>query len=205
MASIDPPYELKHRITGAIILVGTTIVLLSWVLKTPESLTRMPVSTPPVSSVEMTEPDEDGFVSRIVSDQSDPPRPAKPAKSKLSSPVKTPLLTPDLQPATQIARPATALNTVPSEKKMPVASARTADSRWIVRVGAFREKANVEQLVKRLKAMGYEPKQKPKKINDLTVIRVWVGPFSERKEANRVRSEINRKLNQNAFIAPDVK
>ncbi|MFT5115880.1 MAG: DedD protein, partial [Parasphingorhabdus sp.] len=117
-------------------------------------------------------------------------------------------ITPHLSPVTQIAKPSAVLNVV-EVKQTKTLSRESSESKvseykssqWIVRVGAFDKKSNANKLVDDLKKLDFPAKKRAIKIQDRTVVRVWVGPYDNRKQAQRIKAQINKSLKQNAFVA----
>ena len=74
--------------------------------------------------------------------------------------------------------------------------------RWILRVGAFKRKSNADRVIKQLGDAGYDiGRSEIKGANDQIIIRVWVGPFIDQKEAVRAKNTINKKIGLNGFVS----
>ena len=214
MFQSDAPYELKHRITGALVLAGVTFLLLLGIWQSndptpvmPDFKPLLPMDTGSTTVDTPTPSTEEEFTSRIVDDN---PGAAsgqldkKPATKTARKPALPELnVSPVLRPATQIARPSPTLNSVKIET--PKAERNTASSakenQWIVRVGAFSKKTNAEKMAKKLAGLKLPVHSRSVTVQGKTVVRVWVGPYPDQKQAVRVKGEINSKLKQSAFIA----
>ncbi|GJL81996.1 MAG: hypothetical protein DHS20C01_16300 [marine bacterium B5-7] len=120
-------------------------------------------------------------------------------------------LTPVLKQETRLGAPIPKLNTVKVEPTIkstkPVVEASKQNTQsnaqaggWEVRVGAFIKSENASRIAAQLKKGGYSPHRVRIDNNGQSLIRVWVGPFSDRKEAIRVKTEIAEKFALNGFV-----
>ncbi len=231
----DQPLNLKHRLTGAVILIGIAVAVMSLVLDSDPA--------DPVAEVRQDEPRE-SFVSRISSaedneefrvpapatapdepraplaqapdelvdgtlpDAGDAPGSSTPTQAGVGEPALN--VEPVLEQATRLPGPAPKINTVdvspvggdgstsrPGDAAAEVAS---VDS-WVVRVGAFSEQSNARGVSQRLREGGYDASSASVTVNGKSMVRVWVGPFPDRKSAVRAKSDLSRQFGLDGFVA----
>lgn len=195
-----PGFELKHRIVGALILIGAGIVALPLILGSPNpDLMPEPAADEPAD-----DPETKVFVSKItpiggstpvietprthVATRSPAARPKKrePSTAKLSEPV---------------ARPAATSGANVAEKGKSVATAGPVPDRgWVVRVGTFGNPNNINRVMKDLRAQGFSPSSTPVRTKSGPATRVWVGPYAQRVDAARVRARIEQLLGTKGLI-----
>ena len=60
---------------------------------------------------------------------------------------------------------------------------------WVIQLGSFRHKQNVKELLKKLKANGYNAYTKPIKTKNGTLTKVFVGP-------ELIKSSLDKKLSK---------
>ncbi len=185
----DTGFNLKHRITGAAILAVLATGFVALVVDEPEP--RRDTIAGSANSVQ-----GDPFTSRIVgSDGSAPERP----RSAPELPELRPVLEPDMRLPVLPK-----LNTVPvggepaaqppqarirKIAEVP-AAASPAAGEWLVRVASFADARNADAAVARLAEAGYEPGSAEVEVAGKSMVRVWVGPFRDRREALRVKADI---------------
>jgi DedD protein len=87
----------------------------------------------------------------------------------------------------------------PATKPEP-ASGMPAGTGWMVQVGSYSKQANAEKAAGKLRAKGYTVHTNPVKTSKGTVIRVWLGPFKEKKTAEKIRSSVKRSTGMSAII-----
>ena len=118
------------------------------------------------------------------------PVPEKPAPTQ-SAPTNTG------SPKKQVARAADATIAKPK----PVSTVGTDQPGWVVRVGTFARRDNVERVMKRLKQAGFEPSTTAVKDQKGSVTRVWIGPYAKRVEAARMRTRVKQVTGGDGYIA----
>lgn len=164
---------LKHRLVGTIILVALCVILLPDLLDGKKQ--RLPVEgdaiplAPPFSEITLPEVTVD-TVGSLPSGSEHSRQSVAPVDDGL------PQLLPE-QPVTVSAKP-------PASKPMkPVAQPEVdmpqlTETAWVVRLGAFRQKANVEKLLAKLRDAGFKAYTVPaeNRIVDGELTRVFVGP-----------------------------
>jgi len=77
---------------------------------------------------------------------------------------------------------------------------RAAPSRFVVQVLAVRGTAQVDEMLTRLRAMGYASRV----VRDTTgFFKVWVGPYQTREEAQRAQQQLRTQLGGQPFIVEE--
>ena len=164
----NSPVNLKHRLTGAIILLLVPVLLLPWFLDT-SSVPQRPqgpdtalqpkaefVAAIDSSRPTLAVPKPESADERIGSDESDQTPPA-PAAAEGSA-----------QPGSSENRAV--------EPDTPI---------WIVQVGAFKQVENLEQRQARLADNGIASSRERATVNDQPIWRLVLGPFETKEIAER--------------------
>jgi DedD protein len=210
-------YDPRQRLTGAVVLILLAIVLLPMLLnKTPDPQVAEKADT---VVMEVTKEGKKVFVSRISSitekdvtevqqqkngpeaKKSDPKENAKQSSALIKPMSKTP------------AKPATATKsndktgakkstTAQPVKKQPaiIKSKATAVGGWIVQVGVFSQSANASKKVSELKKKGFAASSGKVKSPKGTVTKVWIGPFKDRKTAEKMQDRLHHKTRQRGIV-----
>lgn len=107
------------------------------------------------------------------------------------------------EPQQQAVRSDTAAQSKPKPKAepKPVPKAGIDEPGWVVRVGTFAQNSNVDRVVKRLRQAGFEPSTTRVKTQQGNVTRVWIGPYSKRVEAARMRTRVKQVTGGEGYIA----
>lgn len=198
-----PGFELKHRIVGALILIGVGIVALPLILGSPNpDLVPEPAADEPVA-----DPETKVFVSKITpiggstpvietprTRAATPSPAARPKKPEPSAPVAA-------KDGKPVAKPRVTSDTDAAEKGKSVATAIPVPDRgWVVQVGTFGNPKNVNRVMKDLRAKGFSPSSTPVRAKSGPATRVWVGPYAQRVDAARVRARIEQLLGTKGLI-----
>lgn len=101
------------------------------------------------------------------------------------------------KPANQTSQPKT---TSSPEKTATAAKSAPKGSGWMVQVGSYSQQANADKAAGKLRAKGYTVHTNPVKTSKGTVIRVWLGPFKEKKTANKIQASVKRSTGMSAII-----
>lgn len=231
----DQPPNLKHRLTGAVILIGIAVAVMSLVLDSepPRQTVDTARDSPSESFVSRISSPEESGESRVPAPTTMPENPLEPLAEEASDviaetsrdadaeapggPASRPdapesglAIEPVLEQHTRLPAPAPKINTVDVS---PVGSdagpQASGDSRsevastgsWVVRVGAFSEQSNARGIRRQLRESGYETSSASVTVNGKSMVRVWVGPFPDRKSAVRAKSDLSRQFGLDGFVA----
>ena len=242
MAATSPEFNLKHRLTGAAILLLVAVLLVVLLISQPDrrngrgsDLSGETFVSRIASPGPVTRPQADNAVGAVLTPgqeaiQRMKARKDERSRSNASTDVLKPIsktdrreplesenssgegLKPVLERSTDLERPEQAstaalatLEQKPAAEvevaEVPV-KASPATGKWVVRVGAFKRKSNVNRVVTRLDSKGYKAAQAPVKSADGgDIIRVWVGPFPSRRDALRAKNDISRDVGLNGFVS----
>lgn len=77
---------------------------------------------------------------------------------------------------------------------------REIERGWIVQVGTFKKRSNVDKLVSELENSGFGASTTDVDTLDASATRVWVGPFETRVEAARVKTRVTQQVGSEALI-----
>jgi DedD protein len=196
------------------ILIGVAVLATSLLIGRQEA---------EVAEQQSRQTEQDSFVSRIVITEEsggELPAPATPPAEEASAPPdpgsrsapdQSVKIEPVLEFERRLPQPIPRLNTVGADEPEelppevqtvePRAEVRAnTDESWIVRVGAFSEASNAESVLMRLKEGGYEAFSAPVEVSGKRMMRVWIGPYPDRKGATRAKTEILKSFDLNGFI-----
>lgn len=195
----------RRRLVGAIALVLLMVTVLPMVLDDRDSQTPQP-------EIAVNIPSQDGndFSSRIVPVEpgaEDAPQanqsPDTPVESPLPRPEPAPLPVPEPAPVPEPkveSSPKPEVSAVPESKveapvaapAKPAAPARQAltNDGFTVQIGVFSDAGNVKQLQSKLDAAGFKPYTEKLGMPGGTKIRLRVGSYATRAEAEKVRDKL---------------
>ncbi len=176
----------RRRLVGAIALVLLMVTVLPMVLDDRDSQTPQP-------EIAVNIPSQDGndFSSRIVPVEpgaEDTPQanqsPDTPVESPLPQPEPAPLPVPEPAPV-----PEPKVETAPVKPSAPAKPALVNDG-FTVQIGVFSDAGNVKQLQSKLDAAGFKPYTEKLGMPGGTKIRLRVGSYATRAEAEKVRDKL---------------
>ena len=188
MALLDK--GLKQRIVGALVLVALAVIFLPMLLSRQDERDSIEVEVPtaPVSPGmpdTVAPPVEVPVASEPVPADLDQPLPLEPQPEPAAEPVVTPQAQPS-PPAAAAApqAPASRLD----DASLPVS--------WSVQLASLSSRTGAEALQKTLRSQGYNAYIR--QVDGMN--RVFVGPVIERKEADRLRDQLNRQHKLSGFV-----
>ena len=171
-APAEPPFSLKHRATGAIILLAIPVLILPWLLG--DESAPIPVNTTPA----VLEPTRE-FISSIGTTASA----VATSSTTGSAPTQT----------ESVNDPPTIADTLSSPDT-------PAESGWVVRVGVFSEPSNLEKRSGLLASNGMTPQRENIDINGHTAVRIYLGPFPDLATAERESGKAMLVTGEPAFV-----
>ncbi|MYB33623.1 MAG: hypothetical protein F4X92_00535 [Gammaproteobacteria bacterium] len=226
--STPKEYQLKHRLTGAVIIVLAGVVLIPMILQDP---VIPPESQIQVKSVDLSEEDTLTYLTNIVKENSgeggakpagQSSEEAKPALVE-SQPIDQVLEDPD-SPNTN-EKPVLVMTQEPGEPEdgpdpstvIQAASPGPNESRgddkvvdaefdepsttgWIVRVGTFAEEKYERQAIEILVENNLTPKRTRVMTGAGQAVRVWIGPYSNEEEAKRIALSLKDITGQEGYV-----
>ncbi len=213
----EPEYELKHRITGAIILVAAAVLVIPMLLSGPGPEGDGDLRNPESSSQSRIVPLD---LSEILPASGEGGEDLPLAAVEDQQPTLLDLTENNDGETTQAesrsvpdqgedaqdesARPALVMTRIPdtpeeqAEAQARADTAAKAESQgdWFVRVGTFSKPANADRVFKLLTENGYAPKRTPVSTSEGSSTRVWLGPYAEEKAievSNRMKDLVDEK------------
>jgi len=158
--------NLKHRLTGAIILVSVAVIFIPVILEGPDN------EWAPLSHSIPEAPQLDYRVHMDVPEPIEAPPVTRPAVQKPAEPAVTAVPKPEPEPVEQAQ---------PAAKSL---------SGWYVQVGSFSQELNASGLNKRLEISGYETRLQKTNSATGSIWRVMVGPGKTRSAAEKLRDQL---------------
>lgn len=190
-------FNPKHRVVGAIVLVGLGVIFFPMLLENHQSGVATTASTP-----ELGQQNKKIFVSKIT--------PVNPADVEPENKAAEQKAAPKPAPAKKVAaaetKPAPAKKAAKAKKSpapaKPVAEAKAAEVKtgWAVRIGTFARHENAQRIVTVLKRKGFKPRTENIETAGARATRVWLGPYAEKTEAQKIRAEILDQTGQQGLI-----
>lgn len=211
-------YQLKHRLTGAVIIVLTGVILIPMILQDPAVPPDLQTRIKPVN------PSEEDTLTRLTNivkrnaeegEAQSPDKLSKPENPVLtgSEPVAQATESPSDFDAEEKSRGAIVMTQVPEKSEDAAApsavlrvavskssetggsdmgsDAKTADSSalgWTVRVGTFAQEKYERQAIEKLGEHNLVPKRTEVITGAGQAIRIWLGPYPTEEEAKRWQS-----------------
>jgi DedD protein len=181
----------RRRLVGAIALVLLMVTVLPMVLDDREA------QTPQTEiAVNIPSQEDNDFSSRIVpvepGDEVVPPANQSP-DAPVETPSPQPFPVPDNAPEPKV-EPAKPLETAPrndtAAPKAKTAEKPAVSEAFVVQIGVFSDAANVKQLQSKLAANGYKAYTEQLNTPGGTKLRLRVGPYGSRAEAEKARDKL---------------
>lgn len=164
---LPPPVNLKHRIIGAVILVSLAVIFIPMILDERE---------PPQELRAISDIPSKGDAPALGTEAAlEDAAPAVPAPAPAKAGNKT--------------EKTAAGETGPAK---PAASGTGPSRGWVVQVGLFANSANAARLGDRLRAQGHAVMLENIEHNGGVRVRLRVGPFAEKGEAQRTSERIRK-------------
>ncbi len=195
-------YLIKQRLVGAIVLVALGVIFIPMLLEGPEQ----PV-VPPVS--EMPEPESLPPVSQLHEFPPPAEVPARPPVAVLG-PEAEQEQQQDAAPAPEkraTSRPAGEPAPAPKPQAEPGPAGREEGSpsrklpqAWVVQVGSFSRRDNALALRDRLRKAGFATQVEQVTLAKGTTYRVRVGPYPQRREADKAQAKLKKKFVESARV-----
>lgn len=210
-------FVLKHRLTGAAVLIGFAVIVLPMLLGGPENGGNRR-NDEPVRSASSNQVFQSSIKPIGGEVPRDRPRPGDPAEDPAGpdSPSSGEdaggqwkvTAAPDDQPDGPAAGGAEGGEGTGAAQQ--TASAAVQETRgeepggvergWIVQVGTFRNPDNVNKLVDKLENGGFESSTTEVETAEGMATRVWVGPFATRVEAARTKTRVKQRTGSEWLI-----
>lgn len=217
---------LKQRIVGALVLVSLAVIFVPMLFDEPhtERTTKTieipdepafpsmevtepadqpaPVEEPPVFTLEEQQPVADQ--PQALDRNQGEPVPAADADPKLSTqpqPVET--TEPEPEPAPKPvnnSKPANTNKSAGTEQKESVEYSRSLEGAWLVQLGSFGNTDNATRLRDKVREKGYAAYTQSVERGDVTLTRVFSGPFVSEEEARSAKSRLDKSFSLNSLV-----
>jgi DedD protein len=216
----EPDFVLKHRIVGALILIGFGVVVLPWILGGPESTGTATVTEPAQANANNEDDNTKVFVSRItpIGGATPPVLAVKKDQAGQADNTAAAITTTAVEPEkTAKKKPEVTATSATPEKTVTTTATKSAAPKpttkvakaapeltrgWVVRIGTFSKPENAKRVMGTLRTKGFDPQSGKYKTKSGAATRVWVGPYAKRVEAARVRTRIERVTGEKGLITP---
>lgn len=189
--SADPGLQLKKRARRR--LVGAAALALLAVIVLPMVMDHEP--RPPVQDIQVRIPSQDseGLAASILSPAAapNPLPPIEPKAAVAAAPVPK---GDDSSGASATESPPSVPAAPPDPKAaaIPAAVEPGATQQWVVHLGAYKNAANVKQLLAKLKAMNLPVHTEKIELDQGARMRVKAGPFPSREAAEKAQARIKK-------------
>ncbi len=212
--------KMKQRVVGGLVLLGLIAVFLPLLFNDPQpannpalELVQEIPKVPPLPQVQLqlSEPAPDTVVAQAVAENTPVLKSSSSTTPIVASPSSPPKATPGMTPATPpmglpvVAGVATVTTPAPSAA-VPAAvlqpklfSVNTPDA-WTVQLGSFVSSAGAQDLIRRLRARGFDAYLRSGLVNGKTVFRVFVGPEIDQQKVQAVQKKLEREFKLSGVV-----
>ncbi|WP_423906163.1 SPOR domain-containing protein [Candidatus Spongiihabitans sp.] len=199
---IQPQYKIKHRLTGAVIIVALAIIVISVLLKEPESQSSAKSSNHYGRS-------EQTFESKAQPLKLDTINLDQTEMQKIEAPIKT----------TRQTAPTTEGNLVLTIDKKSNSGSKTSQqppdpssqdisegdislnkSGWSVRVGTYSDIENVDSVSTLLINSGFRTQHTQVQTTLGVATRIWLGPYTKKETAEKVSMRLKAITGEKGYV-----
>lgn len=216
-------FVLKHRLTGAAVLIGFAVIVLPLLLGAPgdggsqvpgtpadsdttvfhSNITPIGGATPNARLQSATQGDDSTAKAADVQTSTGKEQETRTASAEDTTPAtKTATAKDDSSDAE--SKPDDKAGSRSGEKTQGSQAsgthAKSVERGWIVQVGVFKNPDNVKKLVARLQGSGIDSSTTGVDTSEGRATRVWVGPFETRVEAARTQVRIKQHTGSEGLI-----
>ena len=212
MQAQDNTFVLKHRIVGAAILISFGALFLPWLLGNPKSAVSEKAAVQDIFTENLQNQAQTEINDKEVEDQIqvyvskitpliDPVSTNKKLEEEKSKPVANkskPIAKPKEKKEPVSGQVKQEVVTKPKEEK-PKPN-KNVELGWIVSVGVFSKKNNVDAVVADLKSKGFKPSTSKTDTSKGPATRVWLGPYEQRVDAAKARTNLKQLTGEPGLI-----
>jgi DedD protein len=194
---------LKQRLVGAFVILTLAIIFLPMIFDKPHVIGNskiVPVPPrPDMQTVVVKKAEKPEFKMLEVDAADNKVKSIQQIKSK-----------PAAVPAQSVNENKAAVEINASKPKVAKASSATLGSQvshlpmfknvWMVQLGTFGDSANAYRLRDKLRKDGYDSHTKPVTIKGKKSVRVFSGPFVNKREAERTKKKLDEKYRVNSLV-----
>ncbi|MGA8261777.1 MAG: SPOR domain-containing protein [Arenicellales bacterium] len=218
-------FVLKHRLTGAAVLIGFAVIVLPLLLGAPgdgggdqapgapadsdttvfhSNITPIGGATPNARLQSATQGDDNTAKAADGQTSTGKEQETRTASAEDTTPPATKTATAKDDSSDAESKPDDKAGSRSGEKTQgsPAAGthAKSVERGWIVQVGVFKNPDNVKKLVAKLQGSGIDSSTTGVDTSEGQATRVWVGPFETRVEAARTQVRIKRHTGSEGLI-----
>lgn len=209
----DSVEGLKQRLVGAFVILTLAVIFLPMIFDKPHVIGNSKIvpipPKPDFQSVTITKPEKPKYEVLKV-DPAD--RKVKPAnkiasesKNNVRKPVPAASKTDDVSKAVSRKESDTVkspeINSKPSSKSNSSVSQLPAfNNVWMVQLGTFSDKNNAYRLRDRLRKDGFDAHTKPISIKGKASVRVFSGPYVNKREAQKLKKKLDAKYRVKSLV-----
>ncbi len=220
MDSPVPHPQLKNRIFGAILLVILAVLLIPLFLGEPRNSIDVEQSEEKKqfqSKIQPLPDSEDSVAAEVVEQVTDS---LKVGSSQVTEQEPTGLVLKKIDMSSEVAEPkkvgqdttdltATKLKIEPAKeessveelKQEPVIENKVTEG-WALQAGIFSKKENAQSIAKILKDHDFKPNSSVADASFGEAVRVWLGPFRTKEEAQATSTKLESIIGNGGYIAP---
>ena len=221
--NVPMEYQLKHRLTGAVIILLAGVLIIPLILQEPD---RRSDSDRTAQYGEISEDDASSGLADIGQSLLDSDQPESTTTTSMEQGSKPALLSADepeagsgseaagQEPETRLVMDlrneeaksgtATASATGQGDKEVVAKPALEADtteaSGWTVRVGTFVDAKNARQVMEELSRHDYAPRATEVTTSAGEATRVWLGPYSDQAKARNVARKLKDITKEEGYV-----
>ena len=194
--------RVKERLIGAVVLVMLAVILIP-ILLDDSTHTDREIQGPNIPE----RPDEEFFTRMVpMPDTSSSSGPVQEEADLQHPPAALPVEATENQAALASESGPTVNEAITVEAASSVAVTTEAGktevglTAWVVQLGSFSKEENANKLNEELRTAGFSSFVEPLKQGNTVIYRVRVGPELMRSDAQRLKQDLENKLNLNAMI-----
>ncbi|ROU00003.1 sporulation protein [Marinobacter sp. R17] len=217
---------LKQRIVGALVLISLAVIFVPMLFDEPHTeRTTQQIKLPEEPAFPKVDIQDQGGQSPVTTGSEDASQGSAPAYSieeqpeaaapTVTSPQQDGAMTepqqtasapePSPEPApTSSSEPANQVATAPQQSEPEPADEaefkQTMKGAWLVQLGSFGNQKNALRLRDEVRDKGYAAYTESVKRGDLTLTRVFSGPFVSEDEANSAKSQLDKAFKLNSLV-----
>ncbi len=206
--------SLKQRLVGAFVILSLAIIFLPMIFDKPHSVKKVTVEAvppkPQFQNVVLEKPKRPQFKVVDVDHKDNKIKKIDQITSKSNVEDKKALSSKAIKPTKVVSTNKAAkspkkvvktkIKPKLSETKPTVSHLPIFKNIWMVQLGTFSNSKNAYALRDRLRKAGFDGHAKDIKIKGKNVVRVFSGPFVNRREAEKIKKKLDKKYKVDSLI-----
>ena len=211
----QPGYQLRHRLTGAVIIVTFTVVIIPFLLHSPspengsqisddsDTITKqdgLTESQVPISHIEPLIIELDKAQSQSEELVGSAPSSAASQGDQQNRQGNDQPFQPDDRTGQQAAVTTTADTVQQAAVTTTTDPVQQTGQAWFVRVGTYVNIKNINSISKLLADNGFEARHTEVQTSNAKAVRVWLGPYYDREKAEQARFQAKNLTNEKVYV-----